>query len=145
MELRTSSDIQKEITSKYPKYFVRLFKYNKIDLEPEKFNGNIEYKRTIAHCNDYKIQQYATQMRWRIMENIKHQYAIYYIGIDDDGTVIGLDIPDLLTSIDNFIKMADSIGASITGINIIEQLNPFKLILKIGVKIKKSAQICPDI
>ena len=83
------------------------------------------------------------------MENIKHQYAIYYIGVDDDGSIIGLDTDGITNSITHFIEIAQSISASITGINIIEILGSTdadavsQFILKIGVKIKKQAEICP--
>lgn len=106
---------------------------NDLILTHEKENGYIEYKRTLIGCNNIKIEKYATQMRWRISENIKNHYAIYFIGIDDNGKVIGLDNID--ENIEIFIKIAKLIKASISYIKKIE-INE-KIILKIMVKIKK--------
>lgn len=140
--------LRRLVTQRFPRLYVCLHTFPSMTFEPESFNGHIEYKRTLANCSERRIQEYATQMQWRIMENIKHQYAIYYIGIDDDGTIIGLDTDSIISSIEHFIEIAQSISASLTGINLIEIVGddsvlPRLIILKIGVKIKKQAEICP--
>lgn len=107
---------------------------NELILTHEKENGYIEYKRTLIGCNNIKIEKYATQMKWRISENIKNHYAIYYIGIDDNGEIIGLK--DIDENIRIFINITKLIKASICYIKKIE-INE-KIILKIMVKIKKA-------
>ena len=55
---------------------------------PEKYYGNIEYKVVFNTKNILKIQKYTTQMNFRINEG--NGEAIYVIGINDNGKVIGL-------------------------------------------------------
>lgn len=123
------------IKNLHPKLYVTIMVQNDMRLGPEKDDGYIEYKRTLINCNDKKIQQYATQMRWRITENIKHQRATYYIGVDDNGTIIGLTDEEIIECIRKFILIANTINASIFNTEII-QINT-NFIIRIGVKIKK--------
>lgn len=77
--------------------------------------GNIEYKRNIVFFNKKskktrkinikKKQKYFNQIKWRLFEGLKcngTEKAIYYIGIDDDGSVAGLSIDKHDESINNF-------------------------------------------
>ena len=146
-----------DIKQKFPKLFFTEIFTDKYILSAEKDDGFIEYKRTLIDCDEKKTQKYATQMRWRISENIKTQCATYFLGVDDDGTIIGLDRlcdkqgknsknkcsnlnllhdeNELEICIEKFVKIASSIGASITRIDIIHVKK--STILKIIVKIKK--------
>src|SRR5437868_13415790 len=110
------SNIITEIKTRFPKLFVTEIMNNCLSFEPEKTDGFIEYKRTLVDCNDTKAQKYATQMRWRITENIKSQCATYFIGVDDDGTIIGLTHEDIINCIERFVSIAQSISASIIAI-----------------------------
>ena len=130
-----NSTIINQIKSLYPKLYVTQIVENNLIFDAEKDNGSIEYKRTLVACDDKKAQQYATQMRWRITENIRHQCATYFIGIDDDGDIIGLSNEDIIECITCFVTIANLISASITGIQLIH-INELTII-KIGVKIKK--------
>lgn len=129
------SNIITEIKIKFPKLFVTETIDNDLTFGPEKTDGFVEYKRTLVDCNNTKAQKYATQMRWRITENIKSQCATYFIGIDDDGTIIGLTDEDIVNCVVRFVSIAQSISASIVGVQLIH-INNFTII-KIGVKIKK--------
>lgn len=128
------SKVTKIINIKYPRLYTENIINDDLKLDAESDNGYIEYKRTLVDCNSTKMENYATQMRWRITQNTK-QIATYYVGIDDSGCVIGLSIKDIILSIDNFYTITKIINASIIKIIVINVLD--KLILKIFVKIKK--------
>lgn len=57
-------------------------------MEPEKEDGNIEYKRKLTDVTDSRIEHLASQMRYRCDEGKSE--CIYDIGVDDDGTMIGV-------------------------------------------------------
>jgi GTPase len=123
------------IKSVFPKLFVTEIINHDLTFGPEKNNGHVEYKRTLVDCGDRKTQKYATQMQWRITENVRHQCAIYYIGVDDDGRIVGLSDDDIINSITHFVEIANTISASIVGIQII-YIGKLTII-KINVKMKK--------
>lgn len=123
------------LKQKFPKLFFTEMFTDEYILSAEKDEGYIEYKRTLMNCDEKRAQKYATQMRWRISENTKNQYATYFLGVDDDGTIVGLNNNELEACIEKFIKIASSIDASIIGVHIIHVKK--LIILKIMVKIKK--------
>lgn len=131
----TSVSIVSQIKDHFPKLFVKEFVNNKLKFSPEQDNGFVEYKRTLLGADENKDIHYATQMNWRIHQNIKKKYAIYYIGVDDDGEIIGLRDDEIIKCIIRFVSISRSIDASIIGIQIIH-IND-RIILKIGVKNKK--------
>ena len=100
--------------------FVTQINGNDIIFQPENDLGYIEYKRTLLLANDYKLQKYATQMQFRVYQNIEKNIAIYYIGIDDDGTIIGINNNDILENILKFKTIVDIINAKIISIFIID-------------------------
>lgn len=124
-----------QIKNNFPKLYVTECTNDTIVFEPESDDGHVEYKRTLVDCTETKAKKYATQMRWRICENVKNQCATYFIGIDDDGTIVGLSYQEIIDCISRFVAIADSIDASIVGIQIIHVKE--LLIIKIRVKIKK--------
>ena len=123
------------IKDRHPKLYITETRNNDLKFGAEKDNGFIEYKRTLVDCSEIKSKKYATQMRWRISENQRNQCAIYYIGIDDDGTIVGLNHEQIIDCINRFVLIAKTISASIVGVQIIHIDN--LSIIKIGVKIKK--------
>lgn len=135
MNINTVSELLTSIKKKYPKLFITEIIDNDIKFEPEQNDGYIEYKRTLNDCSQKRAEKYATQMRWRICENTKNQCATYFIGVDDDGSIVGLTDKEIMDCITRFFGIAASISASITGIQIIH-VNDISII-KIGVKIKK--------
>ncbi|OAF67725.1 hypothetical protein A3Q56_04541, partial [Intoshia linei] len=58
--------------------------------DPEPSLGNVEYKRKLTNIGDERLKHLITQMNWRIGEG--NGKAIYMIGIDDDGSIVGLDM-----------------------------------------------------
>uniref|UniRef100_A0A6G6AC24 Putative GTP-binding protein n=1 Tax=Borely moumouvirus TaxID=2712067 RepID=A0A6G6AC24_9VIRU len=129
-----AQDFINTIKEKYPKLFIKEVFDKDFKLPPEKDTGNIEYKRTLLNCDEKKTEQYATQMKWRISE-VRKLKAIYYIGVDDNGTIYGLSESELIESLDKFIEIANKIGASFNGVDIIHVTD--KMIIKAGVIKKK--------
>ena len=76
-------------------------------MDPEIEEGNIEYKRYLK-LDNIRIEETISQMKWRIKEG-KGQ-AIYYLGIEDDGTFYNWSDKEklqTLTSIKATIKKAN--------------------------------------
>jgi GTPase len=126
----------------YPKLYISRQVDNHFKLGPEPECGNIEYKRTLTDCNLAKIDKYATQMKWRAYQTYRN-YAVYYIGVDDDGLVVGLEPDEIVESLTQFINIASKINGSIVGIRIIS-VNDTDII-KIGIKVKKEIDYFTDI
>ena len=51
-------------------------------------HGNIEYKRQLSNTSQNKIEKLTSQMKWRLNEG--RGEAIYVIGIEDNGFLIGI-------------------------------------------------------
>jgi len=123
------------IVEKYPKLYITKLTNNELKFQPENDNGYVEYKCTLSNCSAEKATKYATQMQWRVTENDKNEYATYYIGVKDDGCILGLTDIDAMESIDKFVEITNMINARIIKINLIDITN--LLVLQINVKIKK--------
>lgn len=81
-------------------------------LSPEIEEGNIEYKRKLDDSiNDFRFQQLTSQLKWRINEG--EGTAKYYIGVDDDGTIYGLDRTGVKMAVKVIKKMSKQIDAKI--------------------------------
>ena len=76
-------------------------------LKPEVEEGNIEYKRKIINPTSERLDQLITQMKWRLNEG--NGEAIYYIGVEDNGSVSGISNNDLKESIKNIKIMIKNI------------------------------------
>lgn len=57
-------------------------------IDPEQDDGNKEYKLKLCDPEDFRIEQFVSQMRFR-MEEGKGE-AIYTLGVRDDGGLVGL-------------------------------------------------------
>ena len=80
-------------------------------LEPEVEYGNKEYKLKIINKENDRIEQLASQLKWRLNEG--NGEALYYIGVNDDGSVIGLSGNELKETIMNIKKMCEKINSKI--------------------------------
>ena len=58
-------------------------------LPKENDDGNIEYKRSLVNVHKIRLNELASQMKYRLNED-DSKLAIYYLGVDDDGTVVQL-------------------------------------------------------
>ncbi|KAL1503632.1 hypothetical protein AB1Y20_012107 [Prymnesium parvum] len=57
-------------------------------IEPERDDGNIEYKLKLTDEREARVQRLATQMRYRCDEGGSE--CLYRLGVEDDGTLTGL-------------------------------------------------------
>tara|TARA_B110000879_G_scaffold146499_1_gene190070 strand:+ start:7076 stop:8113 length:1038 start_codon:yes stop_codon:yes gene_type:complete len=101
----------------------------------EEYFGNTEYKRSIINKNNKRLEELATQMNFRLNEG--NGKAIYYIGIEDDGSVSFQHTMILEESLNNLKKICKIIKASI--ISIKKTLSHY--IINISKKSKKYKNI----
>lgn len=81
-------------------------------LPPEAEEGNIEYKLKLVNPTQYRFEHLATQMKWRLQEG--RGEAVYQIGVEDNGMLVGLPEEDMRTSLKTLHKLAAKVGADIT-------------------------------
>lgn len=86
---------------------------NKLDCEKE--YGNIEYKRELLNLDEDKINKRMTQMKYRIYEGLGE--ALYFIGVADDGTLLGLNNEEYTESVNNLILIASKIECNVIKIS----------------------------
>lgn len=109
-------------------------KDNSTILPPESEEDNIEYKRQLFYdmLDSTKIDSLITQMRWRVKEG--NGNAIYYLGVNDDGTIYGLNRLELKETLNVFKVTAQKSDVEIISINTINHLD--KIYYKIEIKEK---------
>ncbi|XP_071393301.1 GTP-binding protein 2-like [Centroberyx affinis] len=81
-------------------------------LPPEAEEGNIEYKLKLVNPTQYRFEHLATQMKWRLQEG--RGEAVYQIGVEDNGMLVGLSEEDMRASLKTLHRMAEKVGADIT-------------------------------
>ncbi len=81
-------------------------------LVPEQDDGNIEYKRKLSDDSPERIERLATQMRYRCNEGGSE--CIYNLGVDDDGTIVGITQQEYNTTINCLKSAADKNKYSIS-------------------------------
>ncbi|XP_030627801.1 GTP-binding protein 2 [Chanos chanos] len=81
-------------------------------LPPEAEEGNIEYKLKLVNPTQYRFEHLATQMKWRLQEG--RGEAVYQIGVEDNGLLVGLSEEDMRASLKTLQRMAERVGADIT-------------------------------
>ncbi|KAK2896328.1 hypothetical protein Q8A67_010816 [Cirrhinus molitorella] len=81
-------------------------------LPPEAEEGNIEYKLKLVNPTQYRFEHLATQMKWRLQEG--RGEAVYQIGVEDNGLLVGLTEEDMKASLKTLRRMAEKVGADIT-------------------------------
>ncbi|XP_053731005.1 GTP-binding protein 2 isoform X2 [Synchiropus splendidus] len=74
--------------------------------------GNIEYKLKLVDPTQYRFEHLATQMKWRLQEG--RGEAVYQIGVEDNGMVVGLAEEDMKASLTTLHRLAEKVGADIT-------------------------------
>ncbi|XP_048104052.1 GTP-binding protein 2-like [Alosa alosa] len=80
-------------------------------LPPEAEEGNIEYKLKLVNPTQYR-KHLATQLKWRLQEG--RGEAVYQIGVEDNGLLVGLSDADMRASLKTLKRMAEKVGADIT-------------------------------
>ncbi|XP_026883503.1 GTP-binding protein 2b [Electrophorus electricus] len=81
-------------------------------LPPEAEEGNIEYKLKLVNPTQYRFEHLATQLKWRLQEG--RGEAVYQIGVEDNGLLVGLTEEDMTASLNTLRRMAEKVGADIT-------------------------------
>ncbi|XP_032876632.1 GTP-binding protein 2 [Amblyraja radiata] len=81
-------------------------------LPPEAEEGNIEYKLKLVNPSQYRFEHLVTQMKWRLQEG--RGEAVYQIGVEDNGLLVGLSEDELKASLKTLRRMAEKVGADIT-------------------------------
>jgi GTPase len=74
-------------------------------MDPEKDDGNIEYKSKLIGKGEPRIDCLASQMRYRCDEGSGE--AIYVIGVSDNGDFVGVDDDEFTESFNNLSLAAD--------------------------------------
>lgn len=82
------------------------------NLPPEVEEGNIEYKLKLVDPSPHRIEHLVTQMKWRLEEG--QGEAIYEIGVEDNGLLVGLSPLELRASVHTLEHMAERLGATLT-------------------------------
>lgn len=107
-----------------------------MDLPPEIESGNKEYKLKITTIFDERIDQLASQLKWRLSEG--NGFAEYYIGVADDGSIKGIEIKDYIKTIQNLSKITKIIDAKVISNKKIETKNTFYYKIIITSEINES-------
>jgi signal recognition particle receptor subunit beta len=104
------------------------------NLPPESEEDNIEYKRLLTYemIENTRIDSLVTQMKWRIWEGCGN--ATYYLGINDNGSIYGLDLKESRETINVFKTIVKNADVNISSFNTIKTDN--KLYYKICIKAK---------
>lgn len=74
-----------------------------LNLGPESEKGNVEFKRTLAVLTEDKLERRASQMQRRLKDGSGE--CIYVLGVDDDGTPVGLTADEMTLSHKNLGKI----------------------------------------
>jgi len=135
MTVTTSSSLFTTLKETYPKLYINQIRNDNLKLSQEDDSGFVEYKRTLVGCSGRKAEKYATQMRWRMSENTKNLSAVYYLGVDDDGTIYKLTETDFIESVQKFIEIMDKISASVVQMQVIDVKDD--IVIKICIRNKR--------
>jgi GTPase len=97
----------------------------------EKYYGNREYKYKITDISKNKLDKRATQCLFRLYEGSGK--AVYLLGVDDKGNVLGLNKYDLILTLKNIISIIKLVKAKIKTINIynISSLDTYCVVIRI--------------
>jgi len=75
-------------------------------MDPENNEGNIEYKLKLKNNSEQRINELATQMRYRCNESPSSE-CFYIIGVEDDGTEVGITEEEYVDAIKILNVIAD--------------------------------------
>ncbi len=95
---------------------------------PERDDGNIEYKLKLLNKDEKRIEQIATQMRYRTNEGGGE--SIYVLGVYDDGKIWGITENEFSESVHTLNKAAEQ--------------NKYKISILSDKKLENKKKICPD-
>jgi len=103
-------------------------------LPPESEDDNIEYKRLLSYesIRNLRIDSLVTQMRWRVKEG--SGIAFYYLGINDNGSIYGLDSSESKETLQVFKEIVKL--AQVEIVNICTINSESKIYYKVTIKEK---------
>lgn len=102
-------------------------------MEPEPQEGNIEYKLKLVDKSEDRIEQLATQMRWRCSTEGNGE-CIYNLGVEDDGSIVGLTSEEYSMTIDTIKKIANMNNYHITQLSKTETENDQKYMYELLIR-----------
>jgi len=105
-----------------------------LQLPNEPQYGPVEYKTEITVTNPERLQELATQLKFRLEEG--NGEAFYFIGVADNGTVLGLSKEKLEKSIANLKVVTELVGATIVDMRI-EQVSEGKYVGEVLIREEK--------
>ncbi len=112
-------------------------------LMPENDEGNTEYKRYLINLDSNRLEQLSTQMKWRLAEG--ENEAIYYLGIDDDGTPYPMTEQEKKESLNNFTLLLEKNKANIVNFEVMKTQYNNKPMSYFKITIRKISPILPEI
>ncbi|KAI0984168.1 hypothetical protein GJ496_009607 [Pomphorhynchus laevis] len=89
--------------------FLPLMESQSSNLPPEEHLGNVEYKLKLVNPDPERIEHLTTQMKWRLEEG--NGVALYELGVEDNGNVIGLAAAEFNSSLKTMNSMVDKLNA----------------------------------
>jgi elongation factor 1-alpha len=82
------------------------------NLPKEREEGNVEYKLKLVQPSKDRLEELASQIRYRLAE--KGGEALYIVGVTDSGEPVGISDAELDLSLDNLKKAATMAGATMS-------------------------------
>jgi len=98
--------------------------------------GNREYKLKICDLTEMRIEELATQMKFRLEEGCGE--CFYEIGVEDNGNPLGLPLEELEQSVENIKLIVSKLNATADIIKIYQGRNG--LIAEVMIKVKEEIQ-----
>lgn len=97
----------------------------------ENYYGNREYKYKMTNIDSSKLEKRATQCLFRITEG--NGNACYFIGLDDNGNILGINMDDLIETLNNLLMIIDKLDATLTKLKIYNlTYNKYYMFIKIN-------------
>ena len=93
-------------------------------LAPEIEQGNVEYKLKLTHSEKelaFKVEELTSQMKWRLQEGFLKSgkgCAYYFLGLNDNGTIGGMDIKIIRQSLSVLNRVVKHSNASVDSTHI---------------------------
>ena len=82
------------------------------EIKPEGDYGNCEYKLKLDNPTLNRVDHLTTQMRFRLNEGYGH--AVYRVGVEDNGIVLGISHEEMLETLSVLFYMARNQNAKIS-------------------------------
>ncbi|XP_035461745.1 GTP-binding protein 2 isoform X2 [Scophthalmus maximus] len=79
--------------------------------KPSKNTPYLPPELKLVNPTQYRFEHLATQMKWRLQEG--RGEAVYQIGVEDNGMLVGLSEEDMRTSLKTLHRLAEKVGADI--------------------------------